>query len=124
MYGPGLHEFDFSVIKNTHIPSISEIFNVPFWVEAFNFLNRSNFAPPVDNKTIYNPSVLGFGTFLSYPASSFAAAGAIDSTATTLTQLPFALKGNLVSKSRLALRCDARRIFLRRIWRCATLLLR
>ena len=44
--GPGLINFDFSVVKNNYIPKISESFNIQFRAELFNALNRANFAPP------------------------------------------------------------------------------
>jgi hypothetical protein len=44
--GPGLENFDFSMVKNNYIPKISESFNVQFRAEFFNVLNRANFAPP------------------------------------------------------------------------------
>jgi hypothetical protein len=44
--GPGLENFDFSMVKNNFIPKISESFNVQFRAEFFNVLNRANFAPP------------------------------------------------------------------------------
>ncbi len=44
--GPGLINFDFSLVKNNYIPKISESFNVQFRAEFFNVLNRANFAPP------------------------------------------------------------------------------
>ena len=95
IYGPGLQNLDFSLIKNTHIRSISETFNVQFRAEFFNILNRANFSPPVDNTNIFDPSVLGFGITPANPATSLDAvsgAGAIDSTTTTSRQLQFALK--------------------------------
>jgi hypothetical protein len=45
-YGPGLTTVDFSVFKNTHIPKISETFNVQFRAEFFNILNHTNFLSP------------------------------------------------------------------------------
>jgi hypothetical protein len=47
--GPGLFQLDYSMVKNTKIPKISENFNVQFRAEFFNVLNRANFAPPTDN---------------------------------------------------------------------------
>jgi hypothetical protein len=44
--GPGLINFDFSMVKNTYVPKISESFNVQFRAEFFNVFNRVNFAPP------------------------------------------------------------------------------
>jgi hypothetical protein len=45
-YGPGLTTVDFSIYKNTHIPKISETFNVQFRAEFFNVLNHTNFLSP------------------------------------------------------------------------------
>ena len=45
-YGPNLVTVDFSVFKNTRIPSISETFNLQFRAELFNILNRTNFLSP------------------------------------------------------------------------------
>ena len=44
--GPGLANVDFSMVKNNHIPRVSEAFNLQFRVELFNALNRANFAQP------------------------------------------------------------------------------
>jgi hypothetical protein len=45
-YGPGLTTVDFSIFKNTHVPRISETFNVQFRAEFFNILNHTNFLSP------------------------------------------------------------------------------
>jgi hypothetical protein len=45
-YGPGLTTVDFSIFKNTHVPKISESFNVQFRAEFFNILNHTNFLSP------------------------------------------------------------------------------
>jgi hypothetical protein len=44
--GPGLVNVDYSMIKDTKIPKISENFTVQFRAEFFNIFNRANFAPP------------------------------------------------------------------------------
>jgi hypothetical protein len=44
--GPGLINLDFSIIKDNHIRKLGEAFNIQFRAEAFNLLNRANFAPP------------------------------------------------------------------------------
>jgi hypothetical protein len=44
--GPGLINLDFSVVKDNHIKKLGEAFNIQFRAEAFNALNRANFAPP------------------------------------------------------------------------------
>lgn len=46
LYGPAYTNVDFSIFKNTHIPKISESFNVQFRAEFFNVLNHPNFAAP------------------------------------------------------------------------------
>ena len=77
--GPGLINLDFSVIKNTYFPTISENFDVQFRFEAFNIANRANFAPP------------GTDIFDSTGAL-IAAEGRISRTTTTSRQLQFGLK--------------------------------
>jgi hypothetical protein len=62
--GPGLINVDFSLVKNTKVPKISENFNVQFRAEFFNVLNHPNFAPPVNNLEAFDPSgnlTPGFG---------------------------------------------------------------
>jgi hypothetical protein len=62
--GPGLVNVDFSVVKNTKVPKISENFNVQFRTEFFNVFNHANFAPPLDNLQSFDASgnlVGGFG---------------------------------------------------------------
>jgi len=56
MTGPGLETLDFSVVKNTKVPKISEAFNVQFRLEVFNITNRTNFNPPVQNFALFNPA--------------------------------------------------------------------
>ncbi len=87
--GPGLVNLDFSVLKDTRIPKISEAFDVQFRAEFFNIFNHSNFALP--SATLYSLS--------SYNASGQPAnvnvastAGQITATATTSRQIQFGLK--------------------------------
>ena len=80
--GPGLAEFDFSLVKDTPVKSISESFDIEFRAEFFNILNRPNFNPPIDNATLFNGVT-------NVPIGG---AGAIDATATTSRQLQFAIK--------------------------------
>jgi len=79
--GPGLKNIDFSILKNTYVPSISETFNVQFRAEMFNVFNHPNFLPPLDNNTIFDQSGAPIST-----------AGLIDGTATTSRQIQFGLK--------------------------------
>ena len=78
VYGPGLVDFDFSLIKNTRI---TESVNLQFRAEFFNILNRSNFLSPVDNSAVFD----NFGT-------SVGTAGLIDGTSTASREIQFALK--------------------------------
>src|SRR5207249_3168779 len=54
LIGPGLVNFDFSLFKNNYIKRISDRFNAQFRAEFFNILNHANFAPPLDNRNIFN----------------------------------------------------------------------
>jgi len=83
LLGPGLSNLDFSVYKNNYVAKISESFNVQFRVEAFNILNRPNFAVPLTptNTDIFDAAGLGTGV-----------AGQITSTTTTAREIQFALK--------------------------------
>ncbi len=64
--GPGLVNIDYSMIKDTKIPKISENFTVQFRAEFFNVFNHANFAPPnAGNLSPFDASgnpVGGFGT--------------------------------------------------------------
>jgi len=79
--GPGLFNLDYSMVKNTKIPKISETFNVQFRAEFFNILNRANFAPPVANLDL-----------LSGPSIGAAPFGQITSTQGPERQIQFGLK--------------------------------
>jgi len=76
--GPGLVNLDLSLIKNTRI---SERFNAQFRFEVFNALNHSNFAPPINNSSLFDATGAAIST-----------AGQIDQTATPSRQLQFGLK--------------------------------
>jgi hypothetical protein len=60
--GPGLMNFDFSLVKNTKIPRISEAFNIQLRLDVFNLFNRPNFNPPVTNEFIMDPATVTLGT--------------------------------------------------------------
>jgi Carboxypeptidase regulatory-like domain/TonB dependent receptor-like, beta-barrel len=84
-YGPGQTTVDFSVFKNTRIPSISETFNVQFRAELFNVLNHTNFLSP------------GFLNTFGQNNSAFDSDGstlptALNQTATTSRQIQLGLK--------------------------------
>ena len=85
LYGPGLTTVDFSLFKNTHIPKISETFNVQFRAEFFNVLNHTNFLSPGFLNTFgQNNSVYDYngGTLPT----------ALNQTSTSSRQLQFGLK--------------------------------
>jgi Carboxypeptidase regulatory-like domain/TonB-dependent Receptor Plug Domain/TonB dependent receptor len=79
--GPGLVNFDFSAVKNTHIEKISETFNVQFRAEFFNVLNHPNFQAPLDNRILFDQNGAAVG-----------GAGAIDTTSTPPRQIQLGLK--------------------------------
>jgi Carboxypeptidase regulatory-like domain len=84
-YGPGLTNVDFSIFKNTRIPSISEAFNIQFRAEFFNILNHTNFLSPGFLNTFgQNNSVYDFNG-ASLPT-------ALNQTATTSRQIQLGLK--------------------------------
>ncbi|MCU1305217.1 MAG: TonB-dependent receptor plug, partial [Candidatus Sulfotelmatobacter sp.] len=78
VYGPGFVNFDFSVVKDTHI---GERLDVQFRGEIFNLFNRPNFNPPLVNNVLFDQG--------GVPNS---AAGTLDSTANSSRQVQFALK--------------------------------
>jgi hypothetical protein len=78
VYGPGLVDFDFSLVKDTRV---FERLNVQFRAEIFNLFNRANFNPPLANNSIFDQ-----GGVLN------PAAGVLDSTSTSSREVQFALK--------------------------------
>jgi hypothetical protein len=77
--GPGLANVDFSVLKDTAVPAISEQFRVQFRAEFFNIFNHSNWGLPVG------------GAFVSGGAFN-PTAGQITTIAAPMRQIQFALK--------------------------------
>jgi hypothetical protein len=75
--GPGLANFDFSLLKNI---SVTEDASIQFRAEFFNILNRTNFR---------NPSARVFTNSRGNPSGSF---GRITGTATTNRQIQLGLK--------------------------------
>ena len=81
LIGPGLINLDSSVFKNNRIKRISDTFNIQFRAEFFNVINHTNFAPPLDNRNIFDSTGNPIGN-----------AGLITSTQTPSRQIQFALK--------------------------------
>ncbi len=77
--GPGLVNWDFSLMKNTRIASLSENFSFQFRAEFFNVLNRANFGDP--SRTVFDSSQRILGN-----------AGRITTTVTSARQIQFGLK--------------------------------
>lgn len=89
--GPGMGQWDLSLVKNTALGWLGEAGGVEFRVEFFNLLNRANFAFP-------SPSVQGSGNTAAFveAAPGLAAvnpfAGEVTNTATSSRQIQFAIK--------------------------------
>jgi carboxypeptidase family protein/TonB-dependent receptor-like protein len=82
VYGPGLVDFDFSLVKDTHI---TERVDLQLRAEMFNIFNRPNFNPPIVNSALFNQD----------GSSNLTASGnfsPLDSTSTTSRQLQLGLK--------------------------------
>ncbi|MBI4484034.1 MAG: TonB-dependent receptor [Acidobacteria bacterium] len=78
--GPGLANFDFTLVKNTAVSSISEDFRIQFRAEFFNLFNRPNFGLPIFR--VFNDPT-------GVPAPN---AGRINDTITTSRQVQFGLR--------------------------------
>ena len=78
LIGPGLINFDSSLLKNNYIGR-SERFNLQFRAELFNTFNHTNLNSPTNNNTIFNED-----------GSPTDGAGLIDSTSSR--EIQFALK--------------------------------
>ena len=60
--GPGLVDFDMSLLKDNHIPKLGENTSLQFRVDIFNIFNRPNYSPPTDNIIQMDPvGVANFG---------------------------------------------------------------
>jgi hypothetical protein len=81
--GPGLVDYDFSLMKNIPLREVSQNFGLQFRAEFFNILNHANFATPVDNSTLFDQTGAPVG-----------GAGSIDQTSTASREIQFGLKLN------------------------------
>jgi hypothetical protein len=76
--GPGLVDFDLSLIKET---KLTERLHLQFRAEFFNVINHANFNAPILNSALFNPD-----------GSVSQSAGQITSTSTTSREIQFGLK--------------------------------
>jgi len=79
--GPGLSNFDLSVLKNTYSKKIADRSDAQFRIEVFNVFNHPNLAAPLDHHAAFDQ--------LGNPVSGF---GLIDSTQTPSRQVQLGLK--------------------------------
>ncbi len=90
LVGPGLSEFDFSAIKNSHL---AEHLDLQFRAELFNILNHTNFLTP--NEVVYSsaPTITSAGGVeTETPSAVSPTAGVITATSTTSRQIQFGVK--------------------------------
>jgi hypothetical protein len=85
--GPALHNFDFSLVKDTAVPKLGEAGSIEFRAELFNILNFSNLGMP--NGTVFGGALNHPDPFQEAPNSG---AGVISNTVTTSRQIQFALR--------------------------------
>ena len=78
LIGPGLMDLDTSLFRNIQVV---EALRIQFRAEFFNILNHANFAPPVQNASVFAAN-----------GSAVANAGLITSTLTSSRQIQFGLK--------------------------------
>ena len=93
--GPGLQDFDMSLVKNNRFPRLGDTFNFQFRAELFNILNRVNYANPLKAATQLFSAAPAPSATNATPAvvgSPIASAGALTATATSARQTQFAIK--------------------------------
>jgi hypothetical protein len=86
--GPGLADWDFSLVKDTAVRQLGEQGSVEFRAEFFNILNHTNFGMP-SSATVFSGATSALGAYQQAP---IAGVGQITTTATTSRQIQFALK--------------------------------
>ncbi len=86
--GPGLGNWDFSLVKDTAVSLLGEQGSVEFRAEIFNILNHTNFGMPA-SATVFNGATPVLGAYQQAP---LAGAGQITTTVTTSRQIQFVLK--------------------------------
>lgn len=89
MRGPGLTDWDLSLVKNTKLPWLGEMGNFQFRTEVFNILNHTNFAYPYSSN--YNTTYEAIANFNG--TNDIAPnAGKITNTLVNSRQIQFAVK--------------------------------
>jgi Carboxypeptidase regulatory-like domain len=91
-YGPRLTTVDFSIFKNTRIPTISETFNLQFRAEFFNILNHTNFLSPGFLNTFGQNNSVFDSDGSSFCPSISNCQTALNQTSTTSRQIQLGLK--------------------------------
>jgi hypothetical protein len=86
--GPGLGEWDFSIVKDTAVPLLGKEGSLQFRTEIFNILNHTNLGMPA-SATIFNGDTSALGEYQQAPVVGV---GQITTTTTTSRQIQFALK--------------------------------
>lgn len=81
LYGPGLVELDFSMMKNFALTKSSDGAHLQFRAEAFNLPNRPNLAAPYTNNALFDTTT-----------ARIASAGQITTTSTTPREIQLGLK--------------------------------
>jgi hypothetical protein len=86
--GPGLGDWDFSLVKDTTIPRLSEQGALEFRAEFFNILNHTNFGMPA-SATVFDGATSILGAYQQAPLQGV---GQTTTTVTTARQIQLALK--------------------------------
>jgi hypothetical protein len=85
--GPGLGNWDLSLVKDTPLGFLGEAGSMQFRVEVFNLLNRANFGSP--SVAAFSGNTTDLGSYSEAPVSN---AGQITTTATASRQVQLALR--------------------------------
>jgi hypothetical protein len=85
--GPGLGEWNFSLVKDTALRFLGEQGSLQFRAEFFNILNRANFSTPLGVTFTGTPTSVG-----GYSQAPLSTAGQITATSTTSRQIQLALR--------------------------------
>lgn len=87
--GPGLTQWDFSIVKDTAVPMLGEAGSIQFRAEFFNLTNSPNFAMP--NGVVFAGAATDYGPFSEKPNGNTGQITATQAGATS-RQIQLALK--------------------------------